>query len=970
MLRLKVLLERGIFPNSMAPKNPESGPLNRLSDLARRAGINQPEVVIEKAPPTDLDRAQEALRNAAVSNDGPTIQDEAEKVRVSLGGKPKGARDAARRKRGTPKKESDFKDGPKPKFLGIKPKKLKKRLQTEEQSTVSPDDAQPVPEEPVKLSDAEKARIADILREFEADAGVPTDPTLRETKQGLEEAVASEKARLEESAAPEEPPQTKKKETGPDPIAAVRSRLNSRNKTNGPVDAEFVPIDMANRRYEARAEGVATRTGLTDRFNEVRSTRQAYLEARALAHQRGYAQDDIGDLKQAYDRALFGWKQDLEGKTEGITRLKAKVEKENASRKKKNLPPIIGAGLSESEKNEYRNKSEAAVIAKRDTILGPANVELEARRLALNENGKTALGKAEIWLSKAPQVLLNLPFEVIGKGAALAFHKSARGNSKDIKAVREKYARQYARGARILAGAGFATAIALAASPVAATTGLLTFGVYAARGAIGTIAGVGAAKATGSIIDRFFAPKRKSELRDWLAKPATTLEEYQEQQAAYKRNNTRQRSNERMGWQMVAAVLTGAGVGLATSPVTRIALDQIGALKSVGEAAQTVADTNAHTPGVPSTSHLAHGTDPVVPAAAAPVSHEGAPLNTGTEAAPVHPTAPSTSVLEVSTKPGEGFGQLLVDLRHQVGTLEHASPELKHFLEQNPNALTHALGAAHDGQSLTLQPGDKLVVDSDQHVWYQAVGKDPQLVFEHTAPTAEAPDGYVIKHIDGHMQPDLRHHVPVQETPSHSPEVAAAPVEDPSAALNRAQAGGTSILSPETFLDGSDLNTLTQPSDLDSTIPSEPAALVPEQVPPSTPVPEQATVTPPAPEQLPPATPEAPVQSALEPFVNSNGAEVAPAIARVYPLPDGRLVVWGEVPYQTQIDAAKVFIAEQRELGKHVSILIERSRMNVFTGQMETTMYEYSTDTEDTKVYSPGSLPIKPFGPNDFVRPQ
>lgn len=712
------------------------------------------------------------------------------------------------------------------------------------------------------------------------------DATLRETREALESAVAGETARIKKN----------------DPISMVRERLRTHAKDlSKPGTAEYIPIDLAQRRYEARAESVAERTGLTDRFNEVRSTRQAYLEARTLAHTLGYAQDDIGDLKQAYDKALFGWQEDLRRKTEGIAVLKARVEKENARRRKKNLPPSIGAGLSESEKREYREKSEIAVIAKRDVILGPAHVELEARRLALNEKGKTALGKAGIWMAKTPQAVLNLPFELIGKGVASTLHTGAPEETRDT------YAKQYARASRILAGAGFATALALAASPVAATTGLLTFGVYAARGAIGTFAGVGAAKATGSIIDRFFAPKRKQELRDWLAKPATTLEEYQEQQEAYKQNNARQRSNERMGWQMVAAMLTGAGVGFGTAPGMRVALEHVGALRSVGEAAHTVAETNAHAPEVP--------------AFKAPVAEADT-------------VAPSASVLEVSTKPGEGFGQLLVDLRHQV-----EAPELKHFLDQNPNALTHALGVAENGQSLSLQPGDRLFVDSNEHVWYQAVGREPQLVFEHSA---DAPGGYVLKHIEGPMQPDVHHKAPLEEVSRSIPEESAVSTEDPSAALNRAQMHGIPIISAETPADGFGLGTLTQPGELDTTMPGE-------------------TV---APEQMSETTPT------LEPFVNNNGAEVVPAIAKVYTLPGSRLVVWGEVPFQTQIDAANAFILEQRELGKEASILLERTRENVFTGQMETTMYEYRTDTEDVKVYSPGSLPIKVFGPQDFIKPK
>lgn len=324
-----------------------------------------------------------------------------------------------------------------------------------------------------------------------------------------------------------------------------------------------------------------------------------------------------------------------------------------------------------------------------------------------------------------------------------------------------------------------------------------------------------------------------------------------------------------------------------------------------------------------------------------PFPHESAPPETGAGAGvvPVHPAAPGDSVIEVSTKPGEGFGQLLVDLRHQVGTLEHASPELKHFLEQNPNALTHALGVAHDGQSLTLQPGDTLFVDSNQHVWYHAVGKDPQLVFEHVTPTLAAPDGYAIQHVDGHMQLDAHHSTPVHEAPSHTPHEPAVPAEDPSAALNRAQVGGTPIPPVHTA-----------------------PPVSPEQTP-------AAPAEAPAPEHTPPEhAPEAPAHPALEPFVNEHGVPVNPILAKDYHLPDGRTVIWGG-DFQKQIDVANRLIEEQRELGKHLTLLIEREKLNVFTGQMETRMYEYSTELRDVKVYPPDALPVKPFGAQDFVRP-
>ncbi len=798
--------------------------MNRLSDLARRAGINQPEVVIEKAPLTDLERAQEALRNAAVSNDGPTIQDEAEKVRVSLGGKPKGARDAARRKRGTPKKESDFKDGPKPKFLGIKPEKLKKRLQPEESPTVPLDDAPTAQEEPVEQIVEKKADISDMLRDSDPETGLPLDATAHETRAALEEAVASEKARLAQST---------------DPFRAFvpgRMReLGERQEIS--KNAESLYFEKLKEYHKGRGvAGIALENyvGELGTPTQIKDLRRAWVRARAEHYTAQQA---------ALDTRLALRPRSKEAVLESLKKYKGK------------------GSIDESKLRERYER----VVTMRTFVDGLEERELEKRQEGLNERDKKALDKFYERYKELPPAV-----RIFGTSAALLGVGAAAG---------------------VLLGG---SVIGLAPLGLAGTSAALRFWAEKSKnpeakkwiGGASRFTSVGGA--FGALVK--MGIEKGHDFRGTETKASALLSNRKDLGDLGDEKNLRRLSQKRKEALVVKESI--ARQSRIASAFTSLGLGFLfGHHASGGHEHSVEAPDTHHLFGGASASYeyatpTHQGTDLDVPAAAAPAPHEGAPLNTGTEAAPVHPTAPSTSVLEVSTKPGEGFGQLLVDLRHQVGTLEHASPELKHFLEQNPNALTHALGAAHDGQSLTLQPGDKLFVDSDQHVWYQAVGKDPQLVFEHTAPTAEAPDGYVTKHIDGPMQPDLRHHASIQEAPSHSPEVAAAPVEDPSAALNRAQAGGTPILTPETFVDGSDHNTLTQPEELDSTLPSEPAALVPEQVPPSAPVPEQATVTPPAPEQLPPATPEAPVQSALEPFVNEHQVPVEPAVTHLYGVPD------------------------------------------------------------------------------------
>lgn len=805
----------------MAPKNPESGPLNRFGDLARRAGIDQPEVVIEKAPPTDLERAQEALRNAAVSNHGPSIQEEEAKVRASLGGKPKNSRDASRKKRGTTKKESDSKDEPKANFLGIKPKKLKERQQEVETLL---DDSQSVPEEPVVLKPTDQDRISEILREFDSETALPTDPTLRETKEALGEAIAGERTRLSENS---------------NLSGAFTSELMNELKEQQELSkiAESSYFEELKKYHKGRgAMGIAAENvvGELGTPSHIKSLRRVWVLTRAQHYNAQQA---------ALNARLSTRPRSKEAVLESLEKYKGK------------------GSIDESKLRERYER----VVTMRTFVDGLEERELEKRREGLGERDKKALDKlydrykelppavrifgtsaALLGVGATAGVLLGgsviglVPLGLAGTSAALRFWAEKNKNP-----AAKKWIGEMSRYTSV--GGAFGA--------------LVKMGIEKGHDLRGT-----ETKASELLSNR----KGLGDLGD--VKNLGRLSQKRKEALVVKESIARQ--------SRIASALTSLGLGFL-----------LGHHASGGHAHGTDAGVPATTPEqmnilAEGKADLAyHG--PEMTAADlktylnhshTPFPHASVPPETGVDAAvvPVHPTAPSTSVLEVSTKPGEGFGQLLVDLRHQVGTLEHASPELKHFLEQNPNALTHALGVAHDGQSLTLQPGDTLFVDSDQHVWYHAVGKDPQLVFEHTAPTAEAPDGYVTQHIDGHMQLDVHHHAPVHEAPSHTPEVSAAPVEDPSAALNRGQVHGTPILSLETFPDGSDLNTLTQPSDLDSTLPSEPAAQVPEQ----------ATVTPPAPEHIYPATPEAPVHSALEPFVNTHQVPVEPATTHLYGVPD------------------------------------------------------------------------------------
>lgn len=306
-----------------------------------------------------------------------------------------------------------------------------------------------------------------------------------------------------------------------------------------------------------------------------------------------------------------------------------------------------------------------------------------------------------------------------------------------------------------------------------------------------------------------------------------------------------------------------------------------------------------------------------------------------------HPTAPDGLLGQAAVidRPGEGFGQLIVDLKQSLASVENPSPALKHFLDTNVNRLDHDLLVAKDGTSLTMQAGDKAFFDNDQNMWFQRQGGEPYLVYENSP---SAPGGFIEHDIHGHMQADaVRPEAPTPEVArAVAPEGGATSPEDPSAALNRAQLGGSPI--PETlaartdYADGAGINTLTQPQSLDtsgSQVPEAPAeqassvpseALVappaqpqaPEAVPASAPTstaPEQAPTPTPVPEarvEVPHTPAEALAGGAV--FTNGHNIEITPATPEIYysPTANGEVGYMYGGPGDTAFKAAQQYVEE------------------------------------------------------------
>ncbi len=759
------------------------------------------------------------------------------------------------------------------------------------------------------------------------------DATQKEVLTALQKSITAERARLEQAAT-----------SGDEPDAGTDEErlVTLREKLTGVAPSEDAPKLSATQLYEIRAQGIAEKNGMGDHFKEVRSIRQAYIEARA-GQGKAVPKEKVAELKLAYDRALFGWNTELSSKAGRLTGL---------------------------------DRAELLIVSKRDTILGPAHADAEARERALTEKGKTAFGKVQNWAAKTPMALLkglNWAPTQIGKGIAGVFNKNAYQPNKKMSpeklreiakmtpeqrevlsdVAQQDAARYYARAVRIVAGAGIATLVSVAFTPAAGV--LLPFVVFTARGVFGTAMGMGGAAVGGFGFD-FFNKDRRAKLKNFTSATPIDLEVYQAQQRAYQQNNSRRRSSEKMGTQMLSAVLVGGGTGILSSGLPHSILEQFGGLSSVKEAAKTVADVNAHSPAAgpeamrvgaaakaasehqaPVSAPAATGVPEAVvapkvpevvttPGAAAPAgpSVAGA-ITKAAEAAPVRvavPTAPEGLLTSVSIKPGEGFGQLLVDLRQQVAGLENPPAGLKHFLEQNPNALTHRLGVAEDGASLRMHEGDKLFIDAKQNVFFQAAGQErPTLLFEKVAVSPDAPDGYKIANVDvdrlGKMQADavqrptatarVSAEPPAGRVVSDAPSVpraAVVPTEDPSAALNRGQAGGRVIdaatatpdavpVRPSTDVPLEDV-AATGDTQAPTPPPEQPVPasdVVPEKTTPTTGVSEQSTVS--------ASTPAETVAPELVPYINANQVSIEPAAPHLYTAPDefapgGRqLIVYG-----------------------------------------------------------------------------
>ncbi|MES2931416.1 MAG: hypothetical protein V4682_01815 [Patescibacteria group bacterium] len=184
----------------------------------------------------------------------------------------------------------------------------------------------------------------------------------------------------------------------------------------------------------------------------------------------------------------------------------------------------------------------------------------------------------------------------------------------------------------------------------------------------------------------------------------------------------------------------------------------------------------------------------------------GAGPNTAESAAPAHDAppsaapaapaeAPNEAPIEVKAEPivatidaGEGFNKLFLDLRDSVDTKLHgmqdvssSSPVMEYLSKTSPTELSERIGAfdPETGESMIMQPGDKLFLDDKGDLWFQKEGGEAKLLMENDA---AAPGGFKVHDLADIKVPEASIPVSTQSPEARvesSPAVAAteAPLE-------------------------------------------------------------------------------------------------------------------------------------------------------------------------------------------------
>lgn len=667
--------------------------------------------------------------------------------------------------------------------------------------------------------------------------------------------------------------------------------------------------------YEARAEALAAKHNIAAERAAMLEAEKAYFAKLKVKHRDKRTPQTLDKLKSDYEQAALAWRNKL-GEIAGSL--------------------------------EGRDKAEALVIQKRDTILRATQLSNEARRQGLDERGKTLLGKVENWSLRLPLRIakgLNTVSLGAGKGLASVFHKSARGTSLDALAQREALGQRYARAVRIFGGAAIATAVAVGTTPVAATGAALTFAVFSGRSVLSMAAGLGAATATGNIFSKLTGSKEKRvSRRDALRASVSSTRELRALQEQYRKGNWQERAKRKAMLQMGAAVVAGGGTGLLTSPIATEILERLGALEGVQNAGNTVvtAEDIQDAVGVDSTGP----TSSESVQANTPHTTEGgasSSVSSTVENAPashVSPTTPENLLKGAVITKNEGFNSLITELRHSVQTelppgMQDSSAVMKQLFETPINKLSVDLNAFDPttGESMLMQPGDQLFLDDNGNLWFQQSGSDSFKLVMENDPTA--PNGVRIhpfsedtptlgpKSMPQEMSTDAASTTRGEVSVTQSPE--AVVTGDPVEGLSRAEAASVQHAVTESQLEGGQhsesgvAEAKGEAVETPSVPPEEKMGTQQPSVPQVQPTQSQdvalsttAETPTEAPRSEEPSTPvEQPSSESTNLYKNEYGVEIDPSHTRIYAGEQGAYFAYGG-SYEQQILDAQKFVLESR----------------------------------------------------------
>lgn len=333
------------------------------------------------------------------------------------------------------------------------------------------------------------------------------------------------------------------------------------------------------------------------------------------------------------------------------------------------------------------------------------------------------------------------------------------------------------------------------------------------------------------------------------------------------------------------------------------------------------------------------------PASVGPTVNTTTPLEAGAATVPETISTPVTAEIHEGEGALKMFSDLKSNLRAKYPEGSDMPENVKLILDRDPQVLAKTLGFMHaDGSSRIMHVGDSIKVDSHGAVVFADYNPkiEPVSLINHVGKleTTEVGGRFETQPIPAVAETtSTTTPEPVVTAPTPAPvsvpPPAAAPVEANSGAMTTAQLNAEQL-----------------------------AKITNEQAPVTATIPEHM------PESVAPQQTIEPSISNFKPWTNDAGVKIVEE-SQVYEHSSHRSVIWsGNTDFQKDLDLAKTHLEKLVAEGKHGSVLVERERINTFTNKPETIMLEFSTDTDDVAVYESGNLPIKPYGPNDFVNPK